>query len=619
MIRIKNRSGYLFTISTIILIIPLVYLISYYGGVQETQLDDTLGRIRCDELHYYVEDVKRDMGRAVEIFGRRAASYAIDNVVNSFEGLEDYKFNCTSRCGVDCSEFSFETNGSEAAIAELILCGTLHGRNVSAMVNHTLPLWIEKMREEGARMNFEVDISAKEIHIIPIDAWNFAVMVDNKVSVRDRKGLCYYTENIITVHSNSSIIGLPDPQYVLNTKGNRRPIQNCTKSSFGVLENLVGSASASGEGSASGTTFIYSSNIGNVAQLINYCNTKDPDELSQEIFVMDIAGGIVCNSPLWRACFNATSPRHFAAVIDYGPANTCDMCPGMVPRICDTGSLNLPNGDCIMIISNDTCVPPIHAVVMGLDFDSLNTSCYYVSDVSGNYDGDCGFDTPNGGSFFDRLDGNMNLSEKYVNQSLKYFNNPLIGMESFVSLHDLSSLKGGGHDVKVNFSSTWVDYLYWQDVGGCGVMAFCGEEEEKFKLDCAHAHGYRIDTSCESVTGCPRCPVTAALIRCGMENPPGSGNYDVKFTLQITDVWATSMDLLENPVMGLEINGNPSSFTMDKVVGETGKYEHIETGLAGNDRVKGNVTIREIICPLVENSTDNSRITQPGFNHPSCP
>ena len=133
MLNIDNKKGYFFTIATIILMIPLIYLISFYSHISQTQMDDTIARIRCDELHYFVEDFDRDMERAVSIFGRRAAIYTINYTIETGKGLKDYEFTCTSQCGVNCSKFHFDTNGSEAAIGELILCGTIFGNNVTYM------------------------------------------------------------------------------------------------------------------------------------------------------------------------------------------------------------------------------------------------------------------------------------------------------------------------------------------------------------------------------------------------------------------------------------------------------------------------------------------------------
>ncbi|MCK5139944.1 MAG: hypothetical protein KAQ85_08900, partial [Thermodesulfovibrionia bacterium] len=124
---IQDRKGFFFTVMIILLIIPLILLVSFYTGTSRTKIDDSVTKMRCDKLHYFVEDIKRDSERALVIFGRRAAIYAIDQVVRTGIPLENYTFNCTGSCDVNCNEFSYGNTGAEAAIVELSLCGTLFG------------------------------------------------------------------------------------------------------------------------------------------------------------------------------------------------------------------------------------------------------------------------------------------------------------------------------------------------------------------------------------------------------------------------------------------------------------------------------------------------------------
>ena len=60
------KKGLFFTIGALLLIIPLILFIAYYATIKQTKSEDTITKIRCDELHYLVEDVKNDMERARE-------------------------------------------------------------------------------------------------------------------------------------------------------------------------------------------------------------------------------------------------------------------------------------------------------------------------------------------------------------------------------------------------------------------------------------------------------------------------------------------------------------------------------------------------------------------------
>jgi hypothetical protein len=261
-----------------------------------------------------------------------------------------------------------------------------------------------------------------------------------------------------------------------------------------------------------------------VVALRTYCQTTPQEILDTQILVLDNAGGIVCNSAAWEDCLNASAPKHFAGVIDYFPANTCDVCPGSVPRICDTGEMDdvlpfgggarlpgcdmgfIADGDCLFILNvvNGGC--QLHQVLIGYDSNKTNTTCYAVSDIEENYNSECvGSEMPNGPSFFDRLDGSTNLSERYVNQSIEYFNTSLIGIETLVNIYELNMYGGMYSSIPIHTNATWVDYLYWQDEVGCPVKTSCEAFGMRLKLDCPHSYKYEVDTDCSNVTRC-HCP-----------------------------------------------------------------------------------------------------------------
>ncbi|MCX6695162.1 MAG: hypothetical protein NTU61_02545, partial [Candidatus Altiarchaeota archaeon] len=209
-------------------------------------------------------------------------------------------------------------------------------------------------------------------------------------------------------------------------------------------------------------------------------------------------------------CFNISCANHFAGAINYDVnreipfVRNCDM---TIPWIAGTGDMddignqipgwdrtegcnqmNLTHASCVMIKNNEC---PLHQVRVGYDSNSTNTTCYYISNVTA-YGG------TNGPSFFDRLDGNYELGSKYLNQSIYYFNNSWIGIETLVDPYELNSFS-----VQVKMNATWVDYLYWQNVQGCKVSGMCGAGSYNFRLDNVHARMFNLDTDCVNVTECP--------------------------------------------------------------------------------------------------------------------
>lgn len=467
-----NNKGFFFTLGIILLIIPLLFLIAFYTETSKTKTEDEIGKVRCDEIHYFVEDIKKDMTRAVAIFGRRAAIFAIDYVSVSGH-LGNYTFQCNKLCGVDCGKFSYENNGSQAAIAELVLCGTINATNVTYMVNHTMREWIDRIKTKGMGMNMIANITTTNINIVQASPWEFATIIDARLKVSDKAGMCFYRETPIRVVSNTSIIGLEDPLYLIATEGHSmKYIFDCISP-----VNLTSSppGNGTGNGNTTGNVILYSS-IGSASDLSDFCDSAIPEDLDDLILVMDQGFGVTCNQQIID-CVNASSSKHFGGIINEGP-NTLN-CNITIPWTASTGSLNLSNGNCISIINNN-----VSQVTGGISSDKINTTCYYVSNIT-EYSGNYSVIYSNGPSFFDRLDGNYNLSDKYANQSRVYFNTTFIGIETFVDLYELSY-----QGVLPYSNATWVDYLYWKNIPGKNVVGACQSGSYTFKLDCQHIDRY---------------------------------------------------------------------------------------------------------------------------------
>jgi len=542
-----NRRAFFFTISVILLIIPLLFLITFYLNIRETSTKDAISRMRCDELHYLVEDIRKDLSRAVTIFGRRAAVYAVDHVVSNGVPLADYEFTCTSLCPVDCNTFFFENNGSSAAIAELVLCGTLYGENVTYMVNHTMNEWIDRIIEKGKELHFNISMKVDSINVVPEDAWHFHLIINTKTEIYDESELCHFSNKIISITSNTSIIGLEDPLYALNTGGHIfKQIIPCNADLR--LTAVAGcSKTDSGYGNFTGEVIFYSSFTG-LNDLADYCNETSQEILGQQVLVVDQAWGTVCNNQRVVDCLNASQPKHFGALILYESASESNVssCMPSIPWISDTGEMDnqtpygggsrkpgcddaiITNGSCIAIVNDPSC--NLHYVYIAYDIEDINTTCYYVSNIS-RYSLNCTPSYTDGPSFFDRLDGNLNLSEKYVEQALRYFNNSEIGIESLVDFMELVRYSSVYPEIKIYENASWIDYLYWQNVSGCRVLRSCPYLGYEFNLDCQHAHSLGIGTTCTSVDE-SYCP-TEICVDCidqdndGLEdwNDPDCGAY----------------------------------------------------------------------------------------------
>jgi len=344
----ENKKGYFYTVITATLILISLSILFFYFQQAETNIYKVNRRIAIDKLHYFVENLKKDYDRILKISGSRAITIAIGYILNSSKNFTNYEMS-------PCSDFVYDINGSEAAISELMLCGTLFGEKVTEMENNTILNWTKKVKEMSKEdINIKI-LRVRNITIMLYDSWNIAILSVLEISVSDRGNFTFFNGNL-TITSLIPIEDFEDPLYYLKTKD---------------LD---------------------------LTRKFKVCN------LSEEV------NGSVINK--W-----------------------------------------------------------------------INERCYHSSNES--------YNAP---SFFDRLDGNLNLSEKYVNQTNRYFKNSIIGLESFINLSDFWY-----HNLSINFGNyTWIDYLYWQRVkGDCKVndtvnYAINETQNITFKIDYSHKIKYDI-------------------------------------------------------------------------------------------------------------------------------
>jgi len=213
-----DKKGYIFTLVTVLISLLLLSLVSFYIESSEPEMESLTNKMSTDELHYFIEDLKKDLGRAVETSGRKSAVYVIGAIMNSSVNLADYEMeNCTS--------FKYPINCSQAAIAELMLCGTL-GKSLPEMQNNTLPNWTERMESQYGRYN--VNVRVKNLSMAMYDPWNFAVVAVVEISADN--GISYYSNND-SIASLVSIIGLEDPLHYIKGDPDILPeFQSCQNS-----------------------------------------------------------------------------------------------------------------------------------------------------------------------------------------------------------------------------------------------------------------------------------------------------------------------------------------------------------------------------------------------------
>ena len=443
-----DNKGYAFTITILIISMILISLLMFYAQTSTTKIKDTTTRITADKIHNFMENTKEDLGRAAGICAKRATVYAI-NEVKSGETLDDYSYQ-------SCTDFEYtELEGSPAAIVELMVCGTLKGVTVDEMTNNTLEDWRERIEEKSRQLDLSTSVSIKKVDVPLYDPWHIVAIVYVDLNVSDESNTCSYTGYDVPVLFIISLVGLEDPLYPVQSGSMRVPnmFTPCNTSSF---TEKVGSGTL-GNGTGGGIVY-YVANLSvadQKTQITNYVETIVESQgvnvsLKREDTVF------VINMTMMDVFSMKTELNQFAGVLNYEEV-AMDALGVTVAYISGITVLDSNNRDWVALKNPDEEVVKVHLN------EFVDTDCYQW-DRLGVWP-----EAAAGGlirpSFFDRLDGNLNQSQKYLSQTQGYFGlNAEIGLESFVSLYEFSDA-----GISTNSDFSWVDYLYWSGQDGCRV------------------------------------------------------------------------------------------------------------------------------------------------------
>ena len=232
---VLGRRGYIFTLITSLMIMTTLSLVIYYTEVSSPKYDDYSKKMGLNELNYYVESLKDDASRAISISAQRAATYTIDHTIATNETFEDYVMS-------NCTQFNYTHHGVEAALSELIVCGTLQNSvedttEVEAfMVNNTILDWIKNVNNQTIMgSSYQVKVSFRWLEMAQYDSSHFVVFSEFDFYVLDNNSNNRFVEQKVPITSVISISALEDPLHSLTVDKripeNIRTLRLCEKTS----------------------------------------------------------------------------------------------------------------------------------------------------------------------------------------------------------------------------------------------------------------------------------------------------------------------------------------------------------------------------------------------------
>ncbi len=344
--------GIMFSIIIFFLGVTLVGLITFQRSLISSGREKIYIEMRIDAINNHYDSVIRDLGKTIESITQRAIIVCINNISLDFVPLKE----------------------ADVTIKELIINGTLDGKEVYLMKNATVEYWTKKIVDVSTLRGFDVDIDTGMINrtltIKPYNSFYLLVEADMEINITDIQGVSALNRTI-RISKTVSIEGLEDPLYIFQ----------------GLPKNYVWESPYVGnytllviEGSGGGGGYVYG------------IATKDTINFAGKILVVDGTSSV---SGLNQAI---------------GVINESSFPDPGIPFIVNSSATSLISEGEPVLLDGDN-----HEVWYIDNFKKHIENSYYQS-------------SQYGASYLDRLEGNLTKGTKYSSPS-----NNEIGLESFIA------------------------------------------------------------------------------------------------------------------------------------------------------------------------------------------
>ncbi|MBI4176522.1 MAG: hypothetical protein HY518_04905 [Candidatus Aenigmarchaeota archaeon] len=155
-------SGQVYSIVTLLLVIPLLLFIIFFISSSQTIRYGTIEKVIADQLHQVEKSVENDFQKAVSISGQRALIAASDSVLSTGAYIDN----------------------SSARLGELMENGSLYGNPTFLMENNSIPDWILLM--QGVQTGFDLQINHSGLAASNLDGFNLNAEVMLTIDIKDR-------------------------------------------------------------------------------------------------------------------------------------------------------------------------------------------------------------------------------------------------------------------------------------------------------------------------------------------------------------------------------------------------------------------------------------------------
>ena len=189
---IKNKKGFFFTVTTIMLL--LVFLLGY--SIYSMSKDRSSVSRRIDSLNNFVFSFEKDINRHLYITG----------------------FRVIFLCEKKIAETGKPITNISAVLEEAFYNGTIYGNEESFMIGARLSDIQKKLSDVGAIVNVNGTIKPKSIRFLQEDPWNIKIEMVAEIFIFDKGNLASWN-NTKTFYAYIPITYFEDPLYVMHTNG----------------------------------------------------------------------------------------------------------------------------------------------------------------------------------------------------------------------------------------------------------------------------------------------------------------------------------------------------------------------------------------------------------------
>ena len=188
------RRGQMYSLITILIIVPIVIFIAYYMTASQDMRFGTNDRVVADQQHQVAQGIENDFERAMRISCRRAMLAAVSKITTTGEYLD----NATLRMN------------------ELVTNSTLYGSPNALMGGNTLTDWRDKILSQD--YSFSIDANFSELKIENYDGMSLSVSMLLTLNVSDRLNVSRI-DRVVRKNVTVSVEDLEDPVFAISTGG----------------------------------------------------------------------------------------------------------------------------------------------------------------------------------------------------------------------------------------------------------------------------------------------------------------------------------------------------------------------------------------------------------------